>query len=452
MRRTALVRDWTQGSIIGNLWSLSWPTMISQSLNMLGPTIDMIWVGRLGSGALAAVGVSGMAVMLSNSLLMGIFTSLRAMVARFIGAGDAEGANHIAQQAFILGAGVSATIAVIGIFLSEQILVLIGVEPDVVALGAAYMRIQFIGMVTMSVRMITEASMQASGDTHTPMRIAVIFRVVHLALCPALVFGWWLFPELGVRGAAWTNVITQCLGGGLGLWFLLSGRTRMKLTFRNFRVDPGVVWRMVKIGMPAAVTGMERTFANLVLVKIVVPFGTAAVAAQSLQERLGMFIQMPAMGFGVGAGVLAGQNLGAGRPDRAERSGWLAAACFTGVMVVGSLLIWFWAEGIVGIFNKEPELLEIASAFMRIQIVGYLVFGFVIVLSQALNGVGETVVPMLVTLLTMWFVQVPLAYVLSRHTGLSLYGVRWGIVIALILRAAIYILYFKSGRWKSKKV
>ncbi|NLE07832.1 MAG: MATE family efflux transporter [Dehalococcoidales bacterium] len=451
MRRAAIERDWTQGSIVGNLWSLSWPIMISQMLNMLGPTIDMIWVGRLGSDALAAVGVSGMAVNVANSLIMGVFTSVRAMVARFIGAGDRESANHITQQAFVLGAVISAVIAVIGIFFSEQILAWLGVSEGVISTGAAYMRIQFIGIVTMSIRMITESAMQASGDSVNPMRIAVIFRIIHLGLCPALIFGFWLFPAMGVEGAAWTNVITQTLGGFMGLWFLVTGRTRMKLTFRNFRFDPAVIWRMVKIGLPAAITGIERSFANILLVKFISPFGTVAVAAQSLEERIGQFIQMPAMGFGMAGGVMAGQNLGAGKPERAEKSGWIAAFCFTGIMVVGCLVIWFFSDYIVRIFNSEPELVAVTSNFLKIQIISYLVFGFVLVLSQTLNGVGDTVVPMLVTLTTMWLVQVPMAYVLSKTT-LGMYGVRWGIVLAIFLRAIIYIVYYRTGRWKHKKV
>ncbi|MFC2012015.1 MATE family efflux transporter [Chloroflexota bacterium] len=452
MRRAALDKDWTKGSIIGNLWSLSWPMMISQSLMMLGPTIDMIWIGKLGTTAIAAVGVSAMAVMTANSLTMGVFTGLRAMVARFIGAGDTDGANHVAQQAFILGAIVAAVIALIGITLSEQILTVLGVEADVIELGAAYMRIQFIGIVTMSVLRITEGAMQASGDAHTPMRIAIFFRVIHLGLAPALIFGLWIFPELGVRGAALTNVITQSIGGVLGLWFLLSGRTRMKLTFRNFSFDPGVIWRLVRIGMPAAVTGMERSFANLLLVKFVSPFGTIAVAAHSLVQRIDAFIHMPSMGFGVSAGVLAGQNLGAGRPDRAERSGWIAAGLFTAIMVVGSLVIWFFAPYVVRLFNADPELVEIGRGFLRIQIIGYMVFGCVIVLSQALNGVGDTVIPMLVTLLTMWCIQVPLAYFLSTHTSLGVNGVRLGIVMGMVFRGGIYAAYFKGGRWKRKRV
>ncbi len=419
---------------------------------MIGPTIDMIWVGKLGTASIAGVGIAGMAVMVVNSLRMGLNTGTRAMIARFVGAGDAEGANHIAQQALVISAAFSTFMAAIGIFLAEPILMMLGVEADVVTEGAAYMRILFIGSVAMSFRMMSEGIMQASGDSVTPMRITLIFRLFHVALCPFLIFGWWLFPHLGVSGAALTNVISQSLGTAVGLWILFSGRTRLRLSLRNFRLDGNVIWRIVKIGIPASVAGAERSFANFILVWFVVPFGTAAVAAQSLMQRIDTFIHMPSMGLGQGSGVLAGQNLGAGKPERAARTGWQAAALVTAVLAFVSVLIWFGAEYVVRIFNAEPELVEIASTFMRIQIAGYMVFGMVIILSQCLNGVGDTIVPMLTTLITMWGVQVPLAYFLPRITNLGVYGVRWGMVAANIVRAVIYATYFKVGRWKRKQV
>ena len=150
-----------------------------------GPTIDMIWVGRLGTASMAGVGISGMAVMVVNSLRMGLQTGTRAMIARFVGAGDEQGANHVAQQAFVVSAAFSTVMAAIGIFLAEPILVMLGVEADVVAEGTAYMRIMFVGSIAMSFRMMSESVMQASGDTVTPMRITIIFRLFHVALSPS---------------------------------------------------------------------------------------------------------------------------------------------------------------------------------------------------------------------------------------------------------------------------
>jgi len=216
-RGDAFDRDWTKGSIIGNLWSLSWPMTVSSSIMILGPTIDMIWVGRLGAASIAGVGVSGIAVMSVNALIMGLFTGLRAMVARFVGAGETKDANHVSQQAFVIGIAFSILTAVTGIFLAEPILLLLGLEADVVAEGAAYMRIMLIGMVTMSGGMIGQSIMQASGDAITPMQIGIATRIFHVALCPFLIFGWWLFPRMGVSGAALTGVISQGAGGVITL-------------------------------------------------------------------------------------------------------------------------------------------------------------------------------------------------------------------------------------------
>jgi putative MATE family efflux protein len=425
---------------------------ISSSIMMVGPTIDMIWVGKLGAASIAGVGVSGMAVMLVNSLIMGLFTGLRAMIARFVGAGDNEGANHVAQQAFVVSAAFSIVVASIGIFLAEPILMLLGVEADVVTEGTAYMRIQFVGMITMSFGMMAQGIMQASGDAVTPMKISIGTRLLHVAVCPFLIFGWWIFPRLGVSGAALTSVISMGLGGAIGLWVMFGGRTRLRLTLRNFRFDGNIIWRMVKIGIPASITGAERNIANFVLMWFVVPFGTFAVAAHSLAQRIDAFIHMPAMGVGQAAGVLAGQNLGAGQPERAEKTGWIAAGLYTCVTVIGSVVIWFWADNVVRIFNTEPALVGIAGTFLRIQIVSYLVFGVVVTLMTCLNGVGDTMIPMLATLLTMWLVQVPLAYYLPRVTDLGVYGIRWGIVSGIVMRAVIYTIYFKRGRWKRKRV
>jgi len=136
-----------------------------------------------------------MVVMLVNSMGMGLFTGMRAMIARSIGAGDVEAANHVARQALVVGIGFSAIMAAIGVFFADQILGLLGVAPAVVSEGAAYLRINFIGMVTMTFRMMTEAAMQASGDAVRPMRIAIFFRLFHVIVCPFLIFGIWIFRD-----------------------------------------------------------------------------------------------------------------------------------------------------------------------------------------------------------------------------------------------------------------
>ncbi|GAI40787.1 unnamed protein product, partial [marine sediment metagenome] len=256
--------------------------------------------------------------------------------------------------------------------------------------------------------------MQASGDAVTPMKISIGTRLLHVTLCPFLIFGWWIFPRLGVSGAALTNVISYGVAGAIGLWFLFSGRTRLRLTLSNFRLDPNIIWRMVRIGIPASIMDIQRTLGRFVLMWVIAPFGTLAVAAHTLAQRIEMFLYLPGMGLGMAAGVLAGQNLGAGQPGRAEKGGWLAVGLVEGFMLICAVAVLLWAESIIRIFSTETGLVEIASTFIRIEAAGYLVMGFVAVLQMCISGAGDTMPPMLFSLLMIWVVLLPLAFFLPQ--------------------------------------
>ena len=451
-RRAAFDRDRTKGSIFRNLWSLAWPMIISESFWAVGITVDMIWVGKLGVASIAGVGVAGIIVMLAMAARWGLSVGSRAMVARFIGAGDEKGANHVAQQAFVISGIYAIVMAAIGVFLAEPILSLMGLEADVVGEGAAYLRIQFVGSAAMSFWMMGEGIMRASGDAVTPMKVIIIARFVHLVLAPFLIFGWWIFPRWGVSGAATANLVGYSLGMALTLWFLFTGRTRLWLTLRDFHLDLNIIWRIVKIGIPASVMGIQRTFGRFVLVWVMTPFGTLAVAAHTLAQRIEIFLYLPGMGMGAAAGVLVGQNLGAAQPKRAEKGGWLAVGLVEGFMLICAVAVLLWAESIIRIFSTETGLVEIASTFIRIEAAGYLVMGFVAVLPMCISGAGDTLPPMLFSLLMIWVVLLPLAFFLPQVTNLGMYGVRWAIVASVVAGAVAYTTYFRLGRWKRKRV
>lgn len=249
-----------------------------------------------------------------------------------------------------------------------------------------------------------------------------------------------------------TNVISESLGVAIGLWFLFSGRTRLRLTLKNFRFDPGIIWRIVKIGIPATVMSIEMSVSQIILIWFIVPFGTLAVAAHTINQRVEMILFMPAMAFGMASGVMAGQNLGAGQPERAEKSAWLAAGLVEGFMVVSAVAILLWAENLVHIFSSEAELVALASVFLKIELVGCSVLGFYVAFSQCLTGVGDTLPPMIVSLTTSWMVRMPLAYFLPRVANLGVYGVRWAMVAGMLVGTVVFSIYFKLGRWKLKKV
>ncbi len=447
-----LRQDWTQGSIFKNLLLLSWPMAITQSLMTLGPTIDMIWVGKLGATAIAAVGVSGVAVQLAQGAMMGLTAGMRALIARSIGAKDMETANRVAQQAIVVSMIYSILIAFIGIFFSEEIIRLVTQNPDIISMGAVYLRIQFIGGATMSFRMMMDSIMQASGDSMNPMQIAIVFRIFHIALCPFMIFGWWIFPKLGVSGAAYTSVISQTLGVVLGLRVLFGAKSRLRLSFKGFRFDISIIWRIVRIGFPALIAGIQRNLNQFILQRFLAPFGTIVLAAHTIAQRLEMLILMPAMAIGMGAGVLVGQNLGAKQPQRAERSAWLAVGLVEVFAILASAVLFFWATPVIRIFNSDPASDATATQFLHIAIVGWLFIGFMFVLMNSLQGAGDTVPTMVISIITTWFITIPFAYFLPKWTNWGVIGIRWAMTASTLIGGLANVIYFRTGKWKTRRV
>jgi len=382
---------------------------------------------------------------------MGMVMGMRAMIARSIGAGDEKSANHVATQSMLFSVIASAAAAVIGYFLAEPILILLGLEGDVVREGSAYLRIVFLSAIPMMLRFMAEGCMQAAGDSMRPMVITAIYRAIHIAACPFLVLGWWIFPRMGVQGAAVMNLISQSIGLAISLWILFGGRTRLRVKLDGLHLDWSTIWRMVKVGIPASVMGVQMSLGAFVLIRLISGFSTTAVAAHTIWQRIDMVLMMPMMALGMGAGILAGQNLGAQKPDRAAKSGWIAAFISQGYMIVWSLVIFFGAEWMVRIFNSEPALVEMGASFLRIAAVSYLVFAFSAVFQFCISSSGDTVPPMILSLVGTWVIQLPLAFLLSR-TDLGIYGIRWAMVVTAYLGTAGFIIYYAMGRWKKKKL
>ena len=445
-------RDWTQGSIIQNLWLLSWPVILLGALYAVNLVLEMIWVGKLGPASIAGVGVAGFIVILVVTVKTGFGAGERALVARYVGAGDIAGANHIAGQAFIISAVYGSLVTLIGLFFIQPLFGLFALESGAVAEGVKYLHILLSGWLTEAFWMTSFSVMQSSGDTITPLKIAVIIRVVNALLCPFLVLGWWIFPPLGVSGAAITYITATALGMCLCFFVLFTGKTRVKLSLQDFYPDTQTIRRILKIGLPASVAGLGKAFGDLVLTSIMIPFGTLALAAHNLLSRIESFINTPGMGFGTGAGVLVGQNLGAGQPGRAAKSGWLATALVLGFMIICILVLLMWADNIVGLFTVNPDLIKTGVSFIRIAVAGYLGMSIVFIMQNSISGAGDTLIQMLVSLSMMWLVQLPLAYLFTHYTDLGAFGVRWAIVCSFTSGAIAYLIYFRAGRWKRKKV
>jgi putative MATE family efflux protein len=445
-------KDWTKGPILRNILLLSWPMATMETLYVVSQVADMVWVGRQGPTAIAGLGIAFVVVMLVMSMDFGLVVGARAMVARYVGAGDIATANHIAAQALILGSVWGLLMTALGMSLAEPVMRLLGLEASVVAEGVAYMRLTFAGWITMDIMIVVLYIVQSSGDAMRPLILEVLTRVIHIALCPFLVLGLWIFPPMGISGAALSSVIGQIVGAALALWLLFGGGTRLHVTRKDFRLDLNIIGRILRIGFPALITNLQRSLGMFVVTWLIVPFGTLAIAANGVVSRVEMFVMLPGFGLGMGAGVLVGQNLGANQPERAEKSAWLASGILEAFMIVCSILILVWAHGIVGIFTNDPELVSMGGSFLRIATAGFCVMAFTAVLQSCIAGAGDTIPNMIIGFITYWVVQLPLALWLPRINDLGVLGIRWAMVSAVVAGAIIYISYFRLGRWKFKKV
>ena len=279
------------------------------------------------------------------------------------------------------------------------------------------------------------------------MKSTIASRVLHLVISPFLVFGWFSAPEMGIAGAAAANALAQVVGVVWNLYALSSGSSRLRLSLLDYRVDLPLMWRIIKIGAPATATQMERGLSEMVLIRLVSPFGDLPLAAYSLTRRLERMTNIGSQGMGRASGILVAQNLGADQPERARATvKWAVGYVMVIRGAAGILLIAFPAF-FIGIFTNEPEFVETAVVWLRIQAVAGTLLGGGQVFQQSFNVAGDTLAPMLVTFMSMWVMEIPIAFALSRWTSAESLGIAIAIAIAMLIRFMLYGGYYFTGRW-----
>lgn len=445
-------RDLTQGSIVKNLLQLSWPMIVMEATYMVSQIWDMYWVGKSGgSSSIAAIGIANLIMMLLSTIDMTLISGARAMISRFIGARDFESAKKVAGQTYIMAIAWGLLITIFGSMFIRDVLGIFGMEQQVIEEAVKFMRVFFAGWISLELLIMSLYIIQSTGDSFIPMLIEIFMRIVHVIFTPLLVLGIG-FPAMGIAGAALSNILGQTLGAIAGIVILFTGVSRMKLSLRDFRFIPGMMWREIKIGFWSMLQMLQYNISMLVVMKILVPFGTQALAADRIVGNIQGFIITPNMGLGSGVAVLVGQNLGAKQPDRAKKSTLLGAGILTGFLVVCGIAVLIFAPNLISIFDKDPQVIAIGAAFLRIATLGYLVMGMNTALQNCIAGAGDTLPNMLISFGMIWLVQIPLTYYLANHTSVGVNGIRWAMVISFFAGVIAYFLYFQSGRWKRKKV
>ena len=445
-------RDLTRISISKGIFILAIPMIISNVLQTAFNVVDMIWVGKLGASALAAVAMSGQILLVVMFVMIGIGVGTTAKVARAVGEKDRPKADNVAMQSLILGFAGSVIFAAAGYYIAPWLLRVLGAAPEVVELGAGYLRITFLGVIVMFYGFLISAILQGAGDAATPMVILVVATLINIVLDPVMIFGIGFIPALGVNGAAWATVISRTIGSVIALDVLLRGRSRIHVKMKYFRIDWNTISSILMIGFPASIQMTLRGLVGIVLIAVVAGFGTFAVAAYGVGLELFMIAMMPGFALGMASATLVGQNLGAQQQERAVRSAWTTVGYYEIFMFSMCLVFLAFAPYLVMLFNTEPEVVRIGTEFLRIIALGTIFLAPALILGRSMSGAGDTVSPLVITFITLWVIQIPLAIFLSRIPSLGLTGVWVAFLVAYISQAAMAVIWFQVGRWKMKKV
>jgi putative MATE family efflux protein len=439
----------TSGPILPKIVSLAGPLMIIAILQTTQSLIDMFWVGRLGASSIAAVAMSGTIIMVLFTIIMGISTGTLALVARYVGAKDREKANAVATQSIYLAITMSSLMVAIGLMFTQRLFLLLGASQEVLEAGVGYLKILLMGGITMFLLFLGNSILRGAGDTVTPMKLMVLANLINIVLDPIFIFGLGV-PRMNTSGAAVATVISQAVSALLILWILSNGRYIVHIRINELKIRWEIIKAILKIGLPSSLQMFFRSLMGIVLMGIVATFGTLAVAAYGVGMRLQMVVLMPAFALGGSAATLVGQNLGASLPVRAKRCAWAATIFDLIIMAIIAIVFFLFASQIIGLFNKNPRVISLGVQYLRITTPFYIFVAFGIVLNRALAGAGETFVPMIITLLTLWGFQIPMALFLSKRTHLGLTGIWMAIALAFVLNGLLILGWFELGRWKKR--
>ena len=440
--------DFTRGPVGRALALLAIPMMLEMSMESVFAVVDIAFVARLGTDAVAAVGITEALVTVLYAVSIGLGMGVTAMVSRRIGAGNADGAARVAGQGLWVGAAVSITIGTLGAIYARDLLIIMGASPAVIEQGAGYTQVLLGGSASIVYLFLLNSAFRGAGDAAVALRSLWLANGINLVLDPCFIFGLGPFPELGVTGAAIATTIGRSAGVLYQLYYLFGGRGRLAFEMRHLRLRAGLIGRMLVISAGGVGQFLIATASWVALMRIVALYGSAPIAAYTIALRMIEFALLPAWGLGNAAATLVGQNLGAGQAARAEMSAWRAAK-YNAVFLCGvGLLMFIFAPEISSWFSNDPVVLKYGTSCLRILGLGYPMYAVGMIMIQSLNGAGDTGTPSVLNLVCFWLLQIPLALWLAETVGLGPDGVFVAIVVSETSLTLLSILVFRRGRWK----
>jgi putative MATE family efflux protein len=444
--------NFTSGSINRAIFMLSVPMILEMVMESLFAVVDIFFVARIGSEAVATVGLTESVLTLVYSVAIGLSTAAAAMVSRRIGESNARQAGTTVGQAILVSVVVALLMGLPGFLFAESILRLMGGDARLIANGAGFTRMIFASAPAIVLLHTLSGCLRGSGDASVAMRSLWLANGVNIALCPVFIFGLGPIPAMGVLGSAVATTAGRSIGVAYQLYALTRRTGALQVRRSDLTPNPVIIRNLLTVAAGGTGQYLIGSASWVFLTRVIATFGSDVVAGYTIAIRILIFTIMPSWGMANAAATLVGQNLGAGQPDRAETSVWRAALCNMIFLLLIGMLFYAGAHRVVWLFDHTPRVVEVAVQCLRVFCLGYVAFAYGMVVSQAFNGAGDTRTPTLINIVCFWMIEIPLAYILANtlHWGPS--GVFWSVAISETLLAGMAIWVFRRGHWKTVQV
>ncbi len=442
-------QNYTTISINRAIFLLSVPMILEMIGESLFAVVDAFFVARyIGTEGVATVGLTESVLTLIYSVAIGLSAAATAIVARRVGEGNKTEGGLAVAQVIIISLILGISVGILGFVFAEDILRLMGGSEHLITKGASYTRIIFASSPSIVLLYTLSGALRGAGDASTAMRSILLANLINI------VMDFILIPVMGfgVEGAAIATTIGRTVGVLYQLYALFGGNGNIQVLRKQFILDKEVIKSLLSVAAGGTGQFLIQSASWIFLTRILSSFGSEVVAGYTIAIRIIIFTILPSWGMSNAAATLVGQNLGAGKPDRAETSVWRTAYFNMAFLLLVGIIFAFFAKDFIGIFTDEPKVIEIGVLCLQIVCLGYIFFGFGMVIGQSLNGAGDTLSPTIMNLICFWLIEIPLAYYLAKSLAWGPSGVFWSIAISESILAIIAIFVFKRGRWKTMKV
>ncbi len=445
-------QDFTEGKLGRAIFLLSVPMVLEMIMESVFAVTDIYFVSKLGPDSVATVGLTESLITVVYAIAAGLSLATTSIVSRRIGEKDRDRAGRAAFQAIITGVFTSFLIAVPGIIFASDLMKIMGANETIINELSSYTSIMMGSNTVIMLLFIMNSVLRSSGDAAISMRVLWLGNIINIILDPCLIFGWGPFPEMGIAGAAVATTFGRGIAVLYQLYLLFFCNKRVRILKEHLGVNIKLIVKILKISLGGIGQNLIATTSWIGLVRIVSTFGSEALAGYTIAIRIILFVLLPSWGISNAAATLVGQNLGAGKPERAERAVWITSVINTILLGLSGIIIILFPYSFISFFIDDALVIKSGILGLRIISTGFIAYGMGMVLINSFNGAGDTLTPTRINILAFWVIEIPLAYILAIRFGMDEKGVFLAIVIAESLMTLMALLVFIRGKWKTNEV